>query len=1011
MKKLIIILASFVTLLLVAAILIPVIFKDDIQKLVRKTLSENIDAHVFYDPSKFGLTLFKSFPNPTASIDDFGLVGKGQFEGDTLVSIGSFNITIDLFSLFGDHYTINSMNMDRPFINVIILENGDANYNIVVESEEDAVPEAGTADFNLSINNWSISEGRFAYQDKTMDYSMIFEGLNHTGSGDISTDDYDLKTLTSIEKAIVTYEGINYLNGQKINADATLHINMPNFKFTFLDNEVLVNDFPLEFSGYFAMPGDDMDMDIAFSSTNSTIKSLYSLIPGVFTEDYEGIKAEGEMSFSGFVKGIYNETSLPAYNVTLKASNGLIAYPDLPTPISNINIDMMVDCKDGNIDNTLIDIKAMHIDLGNNPIDATILVRNLKDYSMKADVKARINLAELNSMFPIEGMDMKGLFSMNIKADGIYDSVRNIMPAISAQMSMENGYIKSSEFPKALENMSFNAKVDCETGKMEDMSILVDNFKMAMEGEELSGRLELKNLVDYQWDLGLKGGLDLQVISEVYPIEGMKYSGHVTADIQTSGKYSDVEAERYDRFPTKGTMGLTNFTFVSPDLPQGMKISTTQVTFDPRSLNIETFAGTVGRSDMKIDGFLSNYMDYIFKENELLKGKMNLTSNVLDVNEWMTDEITSETTTEDTTQMEVIQIPKNIDFEFNSAIKNIYYDNLNLQNAKGLLTVRDGVLDISNLSFDLLGGAIVMNGKYDTRIPERPSFDYNLNIKSLSIPQAFTSFSTVQAFAPMAKYMSGQFSTNFAINGLLNKDLSPVYESLNGGGLIQIAEAFMKESKLVSGVAGFMKTDVKSGQLSLKDVIMKTSLENGRAYVAPFDVELGNQKANLSGSIGADGSLDYHVITEVDAGVVGQQVNQLLAGLKGQDASAVNSKIKLNFDVGGTYDNPKIILAGTTNADGTTTTLKQQAQEEVKQEAKQQVDAVKQEAEVKLQEETDKLIKQGEEEIQPQLDTLKKQVNESLKEGTKEILGEDMDSTTNEVKKSLQNMFKKKKSN
>ncbi len=1010
MKKLIIVLASFVTLLLVAAVLIPVIFKDDIQKLVRNTLSENIDAHVFYDPSKFGLSLFKNFPNPTASIDDFGLVGKGQFEGDTLISVGSFNITIDLFSLFGDHYTINSINLVHPKINVIVLENGDANYNIVVESDsEDVVTQESTSDFKLSINNWSISEGRLAYQDKTMDFSMIFEGLNHTGSGDITTDDYDLNTLTSVEKAIVTYEGINYLNGQKINADATLHINMPNFKFTFMDNEILVNDFPVAFNGYFAMPGEDMDMDISFSSTNSSIKSLYSLIPGAFTEDYEGIKAEGEMSFSGKVKGIYSETSMPAFNVVLKASNGLIAYPELPTPISNINIDMMVDCKDGNIDNTLIEIKKMHLDLGSNPINASLLIRNLKDYSMKADVQARINLAELSSMFPIEGMDMKGLFSLDVKADGIYDSIRNIMPAISAQMSMENGYIKSSEFPKALENMSFNSKVDCANGKMEDMAILVDNFKMAMEGEELSGRLELKNLVDYQWDLGLKGGLDLQVISEVYPIEDMNYTGHLTADIQTSGKYSDVEAERYDRFPTKGIMGLTNFTFVSPDLPQGMKISNAQVTFDPKRLNIDSFSGTVGRSDMKIDGFLSNYMDYVFKENELLKGTMNLTSNVLDVNEWMTDEETSESTVEDTTQMEVIQIPKNIDFEFNSSIKNIYYDNLNLQNAKGLLTVRDGVLDMSNLYFNLFGGTIVMNGKYDTRIPEKPSFDYNLDIKALSIPQAFTSFSTVQAFAPMAKYMSGQFSTNFSINGLLNKDLSPVYESLNGGGLIQIAEAFMKESKLVSGLAGFMKSDVKSSQLSLKDVMMKTSFENGRAYVSPFDVALGSQTANLSGSIGADGSLDYHVITEVDAGAIGQQVNQLIAGLKGQNAAAAGSKIKLNFNVGGTYDNPKIVLAGTTNADGTTTTIKEQVKEEVKEEVNQQVDVVKKEAEVKLQAESDKLIKQGEEQLQPQLDTLKKKVSENVKESTGEIIGEELDSTATEVKKTLQNLLKKKK--
>ena len=1014
MKKFIIFLASIVTLVLIAAILIPIIFKDDIQKQVQAALDNNIDAHIYFDPSKFGLTLFKSFPNPTASIDDFGLVGKGEFEGDTLMSVGSFNITIDLLSLFGDNYSIKSINLVRPVINIIVLENGEANYQVVAESEGEntEVDESSTSDFNLSIERWNISGGMISYFDEAMDMSMVFEGFNHNGSGDISLDVYDLKTRTTIENVLVSYGGATYLSGQKLFADLTLNINMPEFKFTFKDNEVRVNDFPVSFDGYFAIPEEDMEMDISFSSNNSSIKSLYSLIPGTFTEGYEGIKAEGEMSFSGLVKGIYNDNSVPAYNVSLKVANGMIAYPDLPTPIRNINIDLLVDCKDGNYESTFIDIKKMHMDLGNNPIDGSLIVRNLKDYSMKADINASLDLAELSSMFPMEGLDMKGLFKMNLKADGIYDSIHNVMPSIDAAMSMENGYIKSSEFPKALENMSFRSNIKCPSGKMEDMLVKVEDFKMAMEGEELTANLVLKNFVDYQWDLDVKGGVDLEVISEFYPIDGMKYSGFLNADIETKGRYSDVEAERYDRFPTKGTLELRDFNFVSADLPQGMNISNSKISMEPKQITVSSFNGKIGRSDLKLDGSITNYIDYIFKENALLKGKMNLNSNVLDINEWMTDEsVTEETGEGDTTEMEVVVIPENIDFEFNSSIKNIYYDNLNLQNARGLLTVRGGVLDMSNLSFNLLGGSIVMNGTYDTRQPEKPMFDYNLKIKSLSIPQAFTSFSTVQTFAPMAKYMNGEFSTNFDIRGLLNSDLSPVYESLNGKGLIQIAEAHMKESKLVSGIAGFMKTDAASSQLKLKDVIMKTSLKNGRAYVDPFDVNLAGQTANLSGSIGADGSLDYRVSTEVEAGVVGQQVNQLLAGLRGQDASAVSSKIKLNFTVGGTYENPKIVLAGTTTEDGTTTTVTEQMNQEVKQEVDKQVEEVKKEAEEQIMDETEKLMEKGEEQLQEHVDTLKEKITENLKEDAGEILGEELDSTANELKKSLQNLFKKKKKN
>jgi hypothetical protein len=392
---------------------------------------------------------------------------------------------------------------------------------------------------------------------------------------------------------------------------------------------------------------------------------------------------------------------------------------------------------------------------------------------------------------------------------------------------------------------------------------------------------------------------------------------------------------------------------------------------------------------------------------------MNLTSNLMDLNEFMAEEEVVDATAsgEDTTAMEAVIIPRNIDFEFQSSVKKILYDNLQLQNAKGMLTVRDGVLDMSDLSFNMLGGTIVMNGNYDTRVPDNPAFAYQLNIQQVSIPQAYTSFSTVQAFAPMAQLMNGNFSSNFKINGKLKDDMTPVFESLNGQGLIQIAEAFVKESKLVSGISGFMKSDMGSTQLSLKDVIMKASLENGRAHVSPFDVQLARQKATISGSIGADGSLDYRVNTEVDAGVVGQQVNQLLATLKGDQATTASSKIKLHFNVGGTYDKPKFNLAGTTSEDGATTTVKEQVKQEVKQEVNQQVESAKKEAEAKVQEETKKIIDESEKQIQQQMDTLKKEVTKNLEEEAGKVIGEELDSTANELKESLKNLFKKKKKN
>ncbi|MEQ8680753.1 MAG: hypothetical protein RID25_13405, partial [Cyclobacteriaceae bacterium] len=93
MKKVFIILGSFFALILLAAVLLPIIFKDDIRAAIDKEIKASINANVYYDTDAFGVTLFKNFPNITASVGDFGIAGIDQFEGDTLLDVKQFEIT------------------------------------------------------------------------------------------------------------------------------------------------------------------------------------------------------------------------------------------------------------------------------------------------------------------------------------------------------------------------------------------------------------------------------------------------------------------------------------------------------------------------------------------------------------------------------------------------------------------------------------------------------------------------------------------------------------------------------------------------------------------------------------------------------------------------------------------------------------------------------------------------------------------------------------------------------
>ena len=147
------------------------------------------------------------------------------------------------------------------------------------------------------------------------------------------------------------------------------------------------------------------------------------------------------------------------------------------------------------------------------------------------------------------------------------------------------------------------------------------------------------------------------------------------ADIQTKGKYSDLEAEKYDRLPTSGTASLTDFKYTANDLPYAVTLSQASMVFDPKKIDLQKMEGKIGKSDFRVNGSVVNYLGYVFGQNQPIKGNVNFTSNLLDLNEFMTDtEAAAETT--DTASYGVIHVPSNIDFVLKSTIKTGQDDGL-----------------------------------------------------------------------------------------------------------------------------------------------------------------------------------------------------------------------------------------------------------------------------------------------------------------------------------------------
>ncbi|MBL4655319.1 MAG: AsmA-like C-terminal region-containing protein, partial [Bacteroidia bacterium] len=348
-------------------------------------------------------------------------------------------------------------------------------------------------------------------------------------------------------------------------------------------------------------------------------------------------------------------------------------------------------------------------------------------------------------------------------------------------------------------------------------------------------------------------------------------------------------------------------------------------------------------------------------------GSLNISSNLFDSNEWLEEETedagssgSSQVASEDTIPLEIIEIPKNIDFVMNVSMKKILYDNMTINNLNGVIRVKDQVAIMSGLKMNMLQGEIVVNGSYNTQNMEVPNFDFDLKIKECDIQESFYTFNTVQSIVPMGKYTSGNYSTEMSIKGNLDDEMMPDMNSLDGRGLMLIIDAVVENFKPLVKVSQALKMNMFE-KYEIKDTKVSFTIADGRMILSPFDIKDGDNKFNISGNSGFDSSIDYLIKADVPRSIIGGQANALIdnfLALGGAQAqNLIGDRIKVNINIGGTVDNPTIKTGFGDNASSAKSNLQDKAKQEFAKKKKELEDKAKQEAakaEAKAKAEADK---------------------------------------------------------
>jgi hypothetical protein len=454
-KKILIWVGAPFAVILLALVLVPVLFKDRIAARARAGIERAVDAHV--DWRDAGLTFFRNFPNVTLTLDDLTVRGTGSFEGDTLAAITGFRFVLDLGSvLFGDRTVVRSIDLQAPSLNLIVLEDGTANWDILREKDAAQADTGAGGGLDIELRRLAIRDGRIVFDNRRAGLYAALEDLDHTLRGDFSRERFTIRTQTRADSASVRFAGVPYLERAAIDVTADIDADMANRTFTFGDNVLRLNELELDFTGSVsARAGEDIALDITFASPQNEFRSLLSLVPAVWSHDFASLQTAGRLSVNGHITGSYGENAFPALALQASVDSASFRYPDLPLPARDIFFDLAIDNPGGDADSTVVNLRRLHARIGDDPINATMVLRTpVSDPAVDLAINGTLDLGAASRTFVLENVqELSGVVNADVAVQARKSDVTSgqyARVAASGDVVANNVILQTTTLPKRI---------------------------------------------------------------------------------------------------------------------------------------------------------------------------------------------------------------------------------------------------------------------------------------------------------------------------------------------------------------------------------------------------------------------------------------------------------------------------------------------------------------------------------------------------------------------------------
>ncbi|MCX6287321.1 MAG: AsmA family protein [Bacteroidetes bacterium] len=881
-----------VMLILVILFVLPFIFKDKLAGIVKATANKTLKTEVNF--SAIDVSFFNFFPNLTITLTNFSLKSSAPFKQDTLIKAKDISFGVDLLSVFKGPLKITRVYLVKAKVVLQYNEKGASNFDVYASPtdtlQKKETPPSGEAE--IKIENIAFIKTDFIYSDASIPMKIIAHGINYRGKSKLSKDILKLSSNVQIDSLDLEYNHIPYLKSKPVKAKLETSININSLDMKFEKNDLTLKNIPFQFRGEigFRKEGYDFFLSLFSMYNNEYVSGSLRIIST--KKLWIAAKADVNMNLQNWgiglgirdfeLKGMYSlkldaqgdyfsgqnprsrkpDTvllSIPNFTVTSTLKDGYIRYKQYPQALSGISGKLTASCKDHDYRSVNVSLDNLKAGFLKNKIEGYFRLNGLEDLPVEGKITTSLNLSEVRQLIPMDSLDLGGFLDLNLEVKGNYAPEKKFFPLATLSVKLSNGDIQTKYYPQPVDRINMLVTLTNNTGKLSGTKVILDPFSFRFEGKPFEIKAAFSNPDNLSYDVVSKGSIDLAKVYKVFSRKGMDLNGYIETDLKLKGNQSDAMAGKIDKLYNSGRLTLRNIAFTSEYLPKPFVIKSGVFRFEQDKVWFEKFDGRYGASDIMMDGKLSNVVNYVLSEKQVLKGSFNFNSNYLLVDELIPANEKSPVNDPGSRNQDqapgVVIIPENLEIGLKANLKKVGYSKLEMHDLNAAVEIKQGMLLLKDMKFELIGCKVTMDATYGSINPSNAFFDFHVVANDFDIKRAYNEVEMFRNLSTSAGRCEGIVSLDYNLKGKLDAGMNPVYPSLEGGGVLSLKTIKVMGLKLFTDMSkNLEKEKIKDPNLSKVD--LKTSIKSNVITLEKTKMKISGFRLRIAGESNFNGSIN-----------------------------------------------------------------------------------------------------------------------------------------------------------